>query len=416
MLAAVGQLIDLVQEVSVTTNGAAGAGKNWFENSALGRILLPALIFQSVAIGGAYATGREAVEYGGKYGALGWLAGVALFTGLTVTACLMFELARKFGLFDYRNLLKKLVGPLYWIFDVLYVMLALVIIGVLVSATGEILKTTLGLNYWIGVVLVVVLVSIVNYYGEGVIERFNGLGTVLLCLGYVLFAVLAISSNWDQMLNTLATGDHSLHPGVSLWEVVRTGLVYAGLYLVIFPATLFTIRRQRRTSDSMVSGVVLGVLIVVPWFLTYFSLMGFYPDPKVLEAPLPWLAMLQGHGFWVTVVFGILVGWTLFATAIGLIHATLQRVSQNLVDFGRAPLGRRSSGLITALTLVIAILLARVGIIDLVAKGYTAGAYAMIAILGIPLLIRGTYLIVTRKGTTESPNEPVAAAEQADRR
>lgn len=105
-------------------DGEVGPGKNSFASSALGRILLPALIFQSVAIGGAYATGREAVEYGGKYGALGWIAGLALFVGLTVTACLMFELARKFELFDYRNLLKKLVGPLYWIFDVLYLMLA----------------------------------------------------------------------------------------------------------------------------------------------------------------------------------------------------------------------------------------------------------------------------------------------------
>lgn len=396
-------------------DGEVGTGRDAFAGSAFGRILLPALIFQSVAIGGAYATGREAVEYGGKYGALGWIAGLALFVGLTVTACLIFELARKFELFDYRNLLKKLVGPLYWVFDVLYVMLALVIIGVLVSATGEILRTTLGLNYWVGVVLVVGLVSVVNYYGESVIERFNGLGTVLLCLGYVLFAALAISTNWDQMLATFGNWDHSLHPDVSLWEVVRTGLVYAGLYLVIYPATLFTIRRQRRQRDAMLSGAALGVLIVVPWFLTYFSLMGFYPDTKVLNAPLPWLAMLEGHGFWVVVVFGVLVGWTLFATAIGLIHATLRRVSQNLVDFGRPPLGRRSSAVITALTLVVAILLAKIGIIDLVAKGYTAGAYGMIAILGIPLLVRGTYLIVTKKGVDAKQDGAEVTAQTAAR-
>lgn len=283
----------------------------------------------------------------------------------------------------------------------------------LVSATGEILKTTLGLNYWVGVVLVVLLVSVVNYYGEGVIERFNGLGTVLLCLGYVLFAALAISTNWEQMLSTLRSGDHSLHPDVSLWEVVRTGLVYAGLYLVIFPATLFTIRRQRRQRDAMLSGGVLGLLIVVPWFLTYFALMGFYPDTKVLEAPLPWLVMLQGHGFWITVVFGVLVGWTLFATAIGLIHAPLQRVSQeprrlrsrpagpplqwshhraHARDRGPARPGRdhRPGG-----------------------QGLHRRAYAMIAILGIPLLVRGTYLIITRKGPANSTKTPAAETEQA---
>lgn len=40
---------------------------------ALGRMILPGIILQSVLIGGGYATGREIVEYGAKFGAMGWL-------------------------------------------------------------------------------------------------------------------------------------------------------------------------------------------------------------------------------------------------------------------------------------------------------------------------------------------------------
>ena len=45
---------------------------------ALGRMILPGIILQSVLIGGGYATGREIVEYGAKFGAMGWLSGNSL--------------------------------------------------------------------------------------------------------------------------------------------------------------------------------------------------------------------------------------------------------------------------------------------------------------------------------------------------
>ena len=80
----------------------------------------------------------------------------------------------------------------------------------------------------------------------------------------------------------------------------------------------------------------------------------------------------------------------------------MARVDQNLVDAHRQAMSRRSHGAIAVVTLVLALLLAQVGIIDLVAKGYTAMGYAMIVVFAVPLLIRGTYLIVTRQGLSFS--------------
>ncbi|MFS8533314.1 MAG: hypothetical protein FWJ91_16315, partial [Sphaerobacter thermophilus] len=104
------------------------------------------------------------------------------------------------------------------------------------------------------------------------------------------------------------------------------------------------------------------------------------------------------YGGWMLVVFGIVVGWTLIETATGVIYALLARVNQNLVDLGRKPLSRRANGAISVVALLLALVLARVGIIDLIAKGYTAMGYAMIAVFALPMLIRGTYLIVTGRG------------------
>ncbi|MGV0836725.1 YkvI family membrane protein [Mycolicibacterium thermoresistibile] len=372
-------------------------GRGFFEGR-FGRWLLPGVILQSVLIGGGYATGREIVEFGAKFGALGWIAGLAIFAGFALMAFLMLEMARRFQVFDYRNLLRILIGPLYWLFDIVYIMLAILIIAIMAAATGAILQQTVGTPQFVGIVLIVVVVGLLNFYGEGVIARFKTIGTVMLFAGYILFATLVITRHWDAVGETLRSGTRVLEPEASLWWVVWTGILYVGYNLAVYPASLFTAHRQTRLRDTAIAGLIAGVLMTVPWFLTYFALMGFYPDTSVFDADVPWLEMLGAEAAWVLVVFGVVVGWTLIETATGMIYALVARVSQNLVDAERPPLTRRNSGIIAVATLLLALLLAQVGIIDLVAKGYTAMAYAMIAVFAVPLLVRGTYLIVRKRG------------------
>ena len=52
-----------------------------FLEGAYGIYFLPGVIFQSVIIGGAYATGREIFEFGGKFGAAGWYSTLAITIG-----------------------------------------------------------------------------------------------------------------------------------------------------------------------------------------------------------------------------------------------------------------------------------------------------------------------------------------------
>ncbi|GAB3040879.1 YkvI family membrane protein [Sediminivirga luteola] len=373
-----------------TTNGTAPVQSS---PGVFKRLFLGGLIFQSVAIGGAYATGRESVEYAARFGPQGWLSVLATFAILTVFAFLVFELCRKYQIFDYRSLLKLLVGPAHWLYDLLYLMLGLTIVGVLISAAGNIMHDTLGIPSWVTSVALVVIVAVVLFYGQELMEKFNSTGTILLTAGFVLFAVLVLSTRADEMVETMTSGAPPLNPESTLWDTIRSGLVYGALYLVIFPSSMPASRYKRSRSDAAWAAFNLGWLIAVPLFLTFFSLMSFYPDADVMESPIPWLSMLSGYGNWVVVVFGLLVGWTLLATAVGLIQGSLTRISVNLEDFGRRPLSARTRGITAVVVLVAALLISRLGIIDLVAQGYTAGAYGMLIIFGLPLLTRGVYLI-----------------------
>lgn len=363
-----------------------------------GRFVLPAVILQSVLMGGGFATGREIVEFGAKYGALGWLGGVGIFIGFTIMAILMFEFSRKFKVFNYRTMLKELIGPFWFLFDIVYLLLAILIIAIMASATGEILNRTLGLNYWVGVILIIVIVGILNFYGKGLIERFKTLGTLSLMIGYVIFATLVISTTWESALEVLRSGDTSFISGkVSIFAVLWSGILYVGYNLAVYPAALFSIKRQQSIKDSVIAGIVGGVLMTFPWFLTYFSLLGFYPNEEVLGATVPWLEMLDGFPLIVIIIFGIVVGWTLVETASGMIHAFVDRLDSQIKDLANRELTDMQKGLIAVGTLILAVILAQVGIIDLISKGYTAMAYAMIAVFAIPLLTIGVYKIFFQK-------------------
>lgn len=93
------------------------------------------------------------------------------------------------------------------------------------------------------------------------------------------------------------------------------------------------------------------------------------------------------------------MGWTLVETSVGLIHALLDRVDENIEDVAIGPLegleglSKIQSGGLAVGILVGALLLSRVGIIALVAQGYTMMAYFFIALFALPLLTVGVLRI-----------------------
>lgn len=388
--------------------------KGFFEGS-FGKFVLPGIILQSVMIGGGYATGREIVEYGAKYGALGWLSGLGTFLGFAVIAALTYELIRLTKAYDFKTFMKTIGGPLWIVFDIVYLLFMVVIIAVMASATGNIVEQTLGLNYWVGVVAITVVVAILNFYGSRLIERFETLGTVALYAGYIIFSVLVIGTFGKNISTVFANHDTSFIEGsVSAGKALWSGVLYCAYNLVVMPATFFTIERQTRRVESVVSGIIGGVLATIPWFLTYFAVMCFYPNPDVLGASVPWLAMMQGTaGSVVIAIFGIVMGWTLIETSTGIIHAALERVNNGLKEAHKPPMTGKQQAILTIIVLVGSMVLSKVGIIDLIATVYNALSYAFLAIYVLPLITVGVYKICKlRKAEKEEQKKHAVSATQ----
>jgi uncharacterized membrane protein YkvI len=354
-------------------------------------------------IGGGYATGRELAEFFMPAGPLGGLLGMVVAAIVwSVVFALSLDLARANGTFDYRSFFRKLLGPGWVLFEIAYLALLLLILAVLGAACGEILRHEAGVAPWIGTVLFMLCIAVLVFAGSRMIESFFSVWGIVLYVAYVTFFSIALVAFDEPIAAALRSGE-TMKPG---W--FSGGLSYASYNLVTAPALLFCARYQMQRRESLIAGALAGPVAMLPGVLFFITMLARYPE--IAAAPVPLQVLLDALDMPVLAVFmQIAIFGTLVQTGIGVLHGFNER----LVSQGEE--GKRSGGVIkdtrTARLLislglcVIAIVLAtRIGLIDLIAKGYGYLSWVILAIYVVPVVIIGTrHLITPRRAAVNAP-------------
>ncbi|RJW36100.1 hypothetical protein DXC97_20975 [Lachnospiraceae bacterium TF09-5] len=372
-----------------------------FYEGGYAKYILPGVLLQSVLIGGGYATGREIYSYGAKFGAMGWISGLTIGIGFALFAFLTFEICRIYKVYDYKNYIKQVIGPLWPVMDVLTVLIAIMLIAVMAAATGSIFEQV-GLPNFLGAVVIVLLCGLLNFKGSKVIEKFESVGTILLYGGYILFTIIVLISKGSNIPQVFATADTSAYDGkVTLGLCIWTGILYVAYNINSIPMGMFSLTRQTKRKETFFSGLIAGLLMVIPWFLSYFAMMCFYGDTSIVGADVatPWMEMIKAvnGGPVLLALFSIVMGWTLVETATGCIHMIIDRFDIALEERGNARLTDKNRGLITVITLLAALLLSRIGVVTLIEKGYSYLSYGFILFYLLPTLFIGGYKIIRYK-------------------
>ena len=353
---------------------------------------LPGLVFQSVVIGGGYATGRELIEFfyaaGPVGGLLGLLVAGAVF-GLVLAAG--FEFARVFRAYDYRHFCQALLGRGWVLFEIAFLVLMLLILSVIGSAAGSLLADSLALPPLAGTLLLMGLIAVLTFGGSETIKGVLAFWSVLLYAVYALLAVFAFRQLGDQIALSFASAEVEGN-----W--LQSGVLYSGYNLAVLPAVLFAVTGQTRRRQAVGAGLLAGLIAVVPAALFFVAMMGAYPEIGAQAVPASYLMRQPGMD-WFELLFQIVVFGTFVETGTALLHALNERLSGWMEDSGgNLPRGVRP--LIALAVLSVAIFAAsRIGIIDLIARGYHALTLVFIAVLVLPLLTVGVYRIYRRSAT-----------------
>ena len=348
---------------------------------------MPGLVFQGVLIGGGYGTGREIVEYFMRFGPLGGLLGLLAVTLplWAVVLVVTFEFSRSFRTYDYRSLLVALLGRFWVSFEVFYVALLVIVLAVVGSAAGVLLRDFFGIPYSIGVTMTLAAVGVLTFKGNEVIERSFSVWSIFIYVVYATFLVVAVLRFGDQIGATLCSGETQ-----SGWAVAAFKY---GLYnMCVAPAVLFCLRHIETRREAISAGVIAAVLGVLPALLFYFAVLGQYPDVVSQEIPVVYvLERLRAPVLLVT--FVVMLFGTLVQTGTGFIHGINERIGHSLAAHGREfPNWQRP--LIAGALLLLSMGLARFGIIALVAQGYGWLSWGIFAIYFVPLVTVGLYKII----------------------
>lgn len=351
--------------------------------------MVPGIVFQSLVVAGGYGTGRELAEFFLRYGTWGGLFGMlgVSLAVWSVVCALTFALARKFSAYDYRAFFTKLLGPAWPAYEVCYFAMVVLILAVVVSAAGETLRALCGLDYMLGVGLMALVTGFLVLRGAGAIEKFLSWWSFVLYGVYLVFLAVCLARYGGALGQAFAGG--GAEPGWALG-----GLRYALYNLGSVPAVLFTVRRCKTPRQAAVSGVLAGVIGILPALFLFLGMAAF--TPFVLSEPLPVNAILQVLGLpWLQTAFQIVLFGTLIETAAGLIFAVADRFESSYAEYRLSP-PRALRPALTAGLLAAGAALARIGLTGLVQSGYGTVSWAFLPVYALPLVTVGVFLLLRR--------------------
>jgi uncharacterized membrane protein YkvI len=370
-------------------------------NDFFKRYLLPGFVFEAAVIGGGYATGRELAEFFLPAGPLGGLLGMAVSMLVwSAVLAVSFELARRARAYDYRSFTRLLLGRAWFLFEVAYVLLIVLIIAVMGAAAGEITHSLFGAPKLAGSLAMIALVGLIVFQSGAAIEKFLSWSVGYFYVVYFVFMVWSLVAFGDRIGAGLEAA-----PVGTAW--FKAGLTYAGYNVATIPAVLFCIRHLRTRREAMVAGLLAGPLGMLPGVAFYVAMIGHYDQLGTVALPSAFLLeKLQAPWFAWAFQLGVLM--TLVDTGVPLLHAINERVARAYEERQRHMPRALRPALAVGVMVLSVYAASAVGLIGLVAKGYGVLTYAFIALLVLPVLTVGVARVARR-----DPEAPVTSSPPA---
>ena len=353
------------------------------------KYLVPGFIFQSVVIGGGYGTGAEIAQYFGVRGMVGGLLGMIVPTIVWSLLCAVtFEFTRLFRTFDYNSMMGKLLGKAGILYEICYVILMLIVLGVINATAGSMLNSLTGLSPWIGVIILAVGITLLVIKGTEAIEKVLSFWSVVLYVVYALFLIVVFVKFGSNISGEFAKAEINGN-----WFM--SGLQYAFYNLGIVPALLYTVRDAENRKEAVVSGALAGIIGVIPALLLLLAMGCNMAEVVAAETPVSVIFEMLDMT-WLYVLFEIVLFGTLIETGTGFIKAVTDRIETTVAKSkGSCPAAMRP--VLTAIFVLIGIGVSTFGLVGLIAKGYGTACWGFFAVYVVPMLTIGIYKIVNFK-------------------
>ncbi|WP_103106030.1 YkvI family membrane protein [Brevibacillus reuszeri] len=277
-----------------------------------------AFTYIGTVVGAGFASGKEIVEFFVQYGTQG-LVGILLATALFAWAGIQIMLiSYRTQANSYQEVSTYLFGhPFGTVFNTLLLTVLLGTTSVMLAATGAIFMESFQLSPQLGIWISMIMIFFVTRKGLFAIHHVNSIFVPALIA--FTFLVFIYTKPWEDTSVTV----ESLRP--LAW--LSSPLYYVALNVSLTQAVLIPIGRHSKSEKPLIAGGIIGGLgIGLLLLLAYSSLSANMPG--IQQAEMPMIALLQGAGKGIPLLFSLLVYAEIFSTLVANVFGLSEQIRQ----------------------------------------------------------------------------------------
>ena len=336
--------------------------------------------------GPGFATGTSMTTWFARYGAIGLLLPLI---SMAITAGVMYfmtEFARKNNATNYKSFAVSAYGEkggkfMTIMYDIVFLVTVMCAGGLCISGLAALLEQHLGLSYWTGASIAIVVSALLCLYGSALLSKASAYMMYFIIGVTALVVVMSfIFGEYDLAGAFANSAENALDPsfGNAVWKAVLYGFFQSGLCFNLMSVS-DVLEDSKASKKAAAAGYAINVALMVLVILMLFSYTNIY---SICEESLPIYSILSRLGFdWLTWAYVILMCLAVFSSAAGLAFAGTVRFDSILKGIENKKV---RSAIITVVLLGLATAAASFGLKPLMSTGNAIIGYLCIVVIVIP--------------------------------
>lgn len=359
----------------------------------------------SAHAGGGFATGNQANTY---FVGLGWIGIVCvvitmLLLVLTMREAMIMYNTRKMT--SHKQLFKELYHPFdkaFILFEIFFNIMVLMAVAAAISGAASALDGYFGLNYYIGIAIVGVVVFCLTIFGAQIVRKVSTfMGIAILVTAVTIYTIGIVKG---RNIFDILSADFKVTGFGNDPKAIMNCLTYAGFQCVTLPtmvACSAPVKNKKGCSKAMAISFVMNTVALVLSVLMLMSWQGTYTATKT-GSVLPTLTVCKEMGMHgITVVYGICLLLCLVSTGVTTTFGFVARFGNNKIfDKVKSPI--KKNAIVSAFIIVVSMTISLVGLTNIIKYGYGYCGYLAIVVVIVPFLTVGVYK--NRKYIKQNPD------------
>ncbi len=270
------------------------------KNKQTPMFFLAAMTWFGYHCGAGFASGAQVKLYAARYGSIGVIVPLIAWILCTAWMFIVCEYGRMIKAKSYRD-----VGAtIYWdhpvvgkiavlLWDFLIFMSSITAVGSCVAGCGALLKQLVGLPYWIGCGIFIVVMILILCFGKEILARLGKLSTPLV-IAFFTVCAFGIMKGFPRMVEVMTTAaGASTMENTTIQTLFKQGMTYGVVQIGSFQALVVMAGKFESRMDTVKFAATGFLLNCGAMIVSFFSLMGFYPE--IIESSLPTLGIIQQY-------------------------------------------------------------------------------------------------------------------------